>query len=211
MLWSIWKGCFRHRTWSLERFEHYRLVSDLVIQHGAYVQYCVNATEEKGNLLHLPASIFPRLFRDYSYEFSKVLIRYFIDIGCDLEYRNAYGYTPLMYTVSRSGCNSTTGYISALLDSGANVHATDHEKRGCFHVSIAEYFVLKWDNKRSISGINEFKSLWRTLMTAGCDPWTTDSSGKTAMDYICYDDVRAEVLSFIKGCWSEFSHKVARS
>ena len=199
MLWLIWEGCFHHRTWSLERFEHYRLVSDLVIQHGANVQYCVNATEEKGNLLHLPASMFPCRSRDYSYEFSKVLIRYFIDIGCDLEYRNAYGYTPLMHAVSRNVCNSATGYISALLDNGANVHATDHEQRGCFRISLARFSTLAYYKNPTIDEMNALKTLWRILMRAGCDPWTTDSSGKTAMDYICHDNVRAEVLSFIKG------------
>lgn len=159
MLWTIWEGCFQRRTWCLESFEHYRRVSDLVIQHGAYVQYCVNATDDKGNLLHLPASVLACIFGDYSYEISKVIIRYFIDIGCDLEYRNACGYTPLMYSVSRNFCNSATDYISALLDSGANVHATDHEKRGCFHISIERYFVLKWDHKPSISWINELKTM----------------------------------------------------
>jgi ankyrin repeat protein len=139
------------------------------------------------------------IFGDYSYEISKVIIRYFIDIGCDLEYRNACGYTPLMYSVSRNFCNSATDYISALLDSGANVHATDHEKRGCFHISIERYFVLKWDHKPSISWINELKTLWRILMTAGCDPWTTDSSGKTAIDYIYQDDVKVEFISLVMG------------
>lgn len=198
-------------TWSLESFEHYRRLSDLVIQYGAYVPYCVNATCDKGNLLHLPASMFSCLFGDHSYEFSKILIRYFIDIGCDLEYRNAYGYTPLMHAVSRNVWNSARGYISALLDNGANVHATDHEQRGCFRISIAGFSTLACYNNPTIDEMNALKTLWRILMKAGCDPWTTDSSGKTAMDYICHDNVRAEVLSFIKGCWSEFSHKVARS
>ena len=196
ILWAIWDGCC-HYDLNLETFERFRKVSDLVIQHGASVQYCVDATPDRGNLLHVPCDHTSCTFGDGHYNFFDTLVRYFVQIGCRLEYRNTHGRTALLAAEYQKVSISMSDYISALVSNGADVHATDNERMGPLHQCIVGFNTQFYEGgKYPESGdLDELRARWKIFLKAGCDPWATDRHGKTAMDYIRHDNLNINWFS----------------
>ena len=203
VLWFLWNG-FLHSAWDSETFQRYQKVSDLLIRHGASVEYCVDATSEKGNLLHLHLPygfILPDSFGSSPYAFLNAMVQYFIWIGCNLEYRNARGMTPLLYTVSQEFYGYMTDHVSALIRNGANVHATNDEQMGPLHLCIMGF------NKQFPDGgsaptygdLERFRTRWQILLSAGCDYQATDKYGKLAKDYVYHDEVETNTFSLTEG------------
>ncbi|KAF1977889.1 ankyrin [Bimuria novae-zelandiae CBS 107.79] len=195
ILWSIWKG-FLDR-WSMKEphsflatrdLVRYKDVSDLVIEHGASVEFCVNETRTLGNLVHLPC----KYICDYGYEVLNTLVQYFVHIGCNIEYRNAYGLTPLLQA-AYTGSEKMADYISALLSNGADFGATDPEQHGPLHLAVlaANAKFAQEQKKLKNNDLEEFEHQILTLCEAGCELSATDKYNKTAADYIHDNSLRS--------------------
>ena len=165
----------------------------LAFQHGARVDECVHYNELLGNLLHLACK-----YAGYEKVLSLLehtqVVRYFLDIGSDMEYRNTYGRTPLLeVSAMRYSRDSDISY--ALLVEGANPSVADLEGRNALHliIDVLEHRSARADTiDASLLGFRPEGDLHHRivkLLRAGCDPHDMDHLGQTPSSYIQHSPV----------------------
>ncbi len=90
--------------------------------------------------------------------------------GADVNARNKYGSTPLMYA---SWDNQNPDVITTLINAGADVNARNKDG---------------WTPLMYASRSNQNPDVITTLINAGADATIKDGEGKTAYDYILKND-----------------------
>lgn len=143
-------------------------------------------------------------------------IKFLCDNGCDINHKNYFGYTPLMFMVS----NGTTELIKFLLDKGAylNISSTDKKKITPLIISMTNTDNPKVMNLLIDKGANVNQKIhhgWTPLMMAvkyknakaveilinsGAEINTVNDDGAGALDiaYDNYEKIDENILSIIK-------------
>ncbi|KAF2109379.1 hypothetical protein BDV96DRAFT_651819 [Lophiotrema nucula] len=201
IFWTTWIGFFERQLSGMEQYAlsaadditRCKAISQLAFKHGATIEYCPNYDIDVGNLLHLPCA-----YHNIGKQLLDDIVHYFLLIGCDIEYHNAKGLTPLL-RAAYTKQYKLTDYLSVLIEYGANIFATDSRGRGALHIVVlGSYAVEKKDEDRTspckFSTIDEvLEELQRrlvVLMMAGCSPSAIDQHGCTAEDLIQDDSMR---------------------
>jgi ankyrin repeat protein len=111
-------------------------------------------------------------------EIVKLLVQ---DGVVDIEARDRYGRTPLLVVAATNrvhGDNTSTAIVTFLLDSGADLHATDDDGSSVLH------WVAYTDDIQ----------LLRLLLVRGCNPNVTDASGCTPLRELSERSVNGAVM-----------------
>ena len=92
--------------------------------------------------------------------------------GADINQKNAFGLTPLMYAASyfRNEC------VAAMLRLGASARHVDNRGRTALHWLAARVAEGTGD------GLDRGSKVVQLLVQAGCDDRRTDETGRTAVD-----------------------------
>ncbi|GES60285.1 ankyrin repeat protein [Aspergillus terreus] len=109
----------------------------------------------------------------------QVLVDLLVCLGCDIEHRNADGLTPLLFNAIVPRWHGVA-ILRALLQWGANPHATTNFGEGALHLAIA------FSDPASLhghGGANSLESRLVLLLRAGCDPALRDVHGHSPSDF----------------------------
>ena len=107
-------------------------MSEIARQYGAQEDYCSDFDCDWGNLIHLLG------YLEYN-SGSGCVLEYFLRIGCDIEDRNSFGETLLLFTVRRLQPRSVE-FCEALLSRQASISAVDRLGRVALHIVLCRYF-----------------------------------------------------------------------
>jgi len=120
----------RHTYHSFEnRFARCKELMRLASHYGAHIDECV--TGFCRNVLFTVNDT-----KSLDLHQWRQLLQYLLDLGVELEYRDTYGDTPLLHAINLHPLNPNT--VSAYLEMGANILATDNKGRGCLHLVISK-------------------------------------------------------------------------
>jgi ankyrin repeat protein len=101
-----------------------------------YLEFLPKSKEQiEKDLVLLPKKALNKLFIDAACEGSVIKVRYLLDAGADIEAKNKYGITALMYASSKGDEKA----VQLLLDAGADVNAKDNWEETAFQ------YALKWN------------------------------------------------------------------
>ncbi|KAL4898172.1 ankyrin repeat-containing domain protein [Aspergillus ambiguus] len=109
----------------------------------------------------------------------QALVDLLVCLGCDIEHRNANGLTPLLFNAIVPRWHGTT-ILRALLQWGANPHATTNFGEGALHLAIA---FSGPGSLHSHAGATSLESRLVLLLQEGCDPSLRDVYGHTPSDF----------------------------
>lgn len=181
----IWVGFFDRNPFNIIRglqaspsVNHWIQLSNLAIRNGVDPENDRPLNGKLDSLMHMPckSTIIPKSITDVC----TTVCTYFTSIGCSAESVNEHQETPLLCSAQHFG-KENTPWIRALLENGANINATDGEKRNALHLS------LKVCEKRHSRHSNMIYSVMgeklAILLTSGCDAEATDSKGLTPSNY----------------------------
>jgi hypothetical protein len=165
----------------------------LALKHGARVDECVHYNELSGNLLHL-ACKYAEYEKVLSLHEHTQVIRYLLEIGSDMEYRNMYGRTPLL-EASAMRFSRDSDVSSALLAEGADSSVADLEGRNALHLTadaLQRRNALGDAIDASLLGVRPEGDLYHRLvelLRAGCDPLAMDHVGQTPSSYVQHSPI----------------------
>ena len=106
-------------------------MSEIARQYGAQEGYCSDFDCDWDNLIHLLG------YFEYN-SGSGCVLEYFLSIGCDIEDRNSFGETLLLFAVRRLQPRSVE-FCKALLSRQASISAVDRLGRGALYIALYGY------------------------------------------------------------------------
>jgi hypothetical protein len=120
-------------------------------------------------------------------------LRYWLELGFDLEHRDGKGNTSLLRAAYEFNFarNWSFKYFLLLIEYGANVHAVNNQGLGAIHLTLKSrshgfgYFrqlTMWWSSLIGVEG------KLMVLLEAGCDPNAKDHLGRTPSQYAEHND-----------------------
>lgn len=203
ILWAIWEGYKARICVLAERADAARLDNDfatckemtlLALDNGARVKECVHSDDYLGNLIHLTSELYLwQHSNELRLHVCTRLVRFFLEIGADMEFRNQRGLTPLLLVVYLRP-SSSFGCLEALLSQGADACAADIEGRNALHLILNRLVLdrIKPTHRRFLKRCHEpdpVKIELASFLREGCNPLAVDCRGHTPSFYAHHNDV----------------------
>ncbi|KAH8724934.1 hypothetical protein GQ44DRAFT_708038, partial [Phaeosphaeriaceae sp. PMI808] len=176
-----------------------------ILLHGISIGQCVHFDEEHGNPLFIVITIMST---------QKTLIiqglEFLLNLGCDIEYRNELGMTPLLYMLHHAPGNNLQ-VLRFFISRGVNLMAVDNQGRGVLQALFLGFvnnddllilLQLGIVNRQLFKYMFErlgIEDMLVELIQAGCDPIGVDRAGMTPTQHLPSNEIFQEAwLSALK-------------